>query len=88
MDKYTDHSIRVKRALAMSDVGRYPASAAAMLDAIPAEVIAALPARLIAKLLDANWALAQASKCIAEKDALAEGAIWDASGNRYREIAA
>jgi len=88
MTNQTDNSIRVKRALALSQIGAYPGSAQAMLNAIPPAVVAALPARLIAELLDANWRLAQEAKAIAEKDAIQEGAVWDATTVRHREVAA
>lgn len=87
MHKITTHQIKVKRALAMSSVGKTPASAQAMIAAIPDAVIDNLPARLIAQLLDANMALARASKDIAIRDAINEGAVWDSSRQAMREIA-
>ena len=59
-----------------------------MLRANRDEVIAALTARLIAQLIDANWALASASKAIAAAAAVETGIIWDARQGRSREIAA
>lgn len=88
MSNIIDHSTKVKRALRMSFIGANPGSAAAMLDSIPAEVVDALPARLIALMLDANWRLAQESKVIALCDAVSEGAIWDARSQKLRDIAA
>lgn len=88
MQTKPDNSIRVKRALALSGIGAYPGSAQVMLDAIPFDVIAALPARLLAQLLDANWQLSQSAKAIAAQDAISEGAVWDAAQGRHREIAA
>lgn len=82
------HTIKINRALAGAAIGRNPGSALDMLAAIPATVIDALPARLLAELLDANWSLAQASKALAHTDACAEGAIWDARRQQLREIAA
>lgn len=86
MQTMTDHTIKVNRALRMSDIGAYPSSASAMLAAIPSSVIDRLPAREIAALLDANWRLAGKSKAIACADAIAEGMIWDAKGQCHREI--
>lgn len=43
-----DHQIKVNRAVKLSAIGSHPGSAPAMLGAIPADVIATLPARLIA----------------------------------------
>lgn len=85
MTNLYDNKIKVNRALTMSQIGNNPASAAAMLAAIPNDVILALPSRMIAQILDANWRLAQNSKAIALRDALSDGAIWD--GQRSREIA-
>lgn len=59
-----------------------------MLDAIPAEVVAALTSRQLAALLDAMWQTACASKALANREAIAEGAIWDARRGQMREIAA
>lgn len=86
MTNNTDHLIKVNRAVKISAIGAHPGCASAMLAAIPADVMAALPARLIASLIDANWQLAQASKAIAIKDAITEGVLWD--GTKHREIAA
>jgi len=79
-------AIKINRALRLADVGRYPASAAAMLAAIPAEVIAALSARHVASILDANWDLAQEAKALAEAAAIDNGIIWDARRQVSREI--
>lgn len=87
MQTLADHSIKVNRALRNSGIGAYPSSAATMLAAIPEDIIDHLPARLIAKLLDANWRLAGQSKAIACADAITEGAIWDAKHERHLEIA-
>ena len=87
MHNSTNHQTKIKRALEMSRIGRHPASADHMLAAIPDAVIAALPARLIAQLLDTNTTLARASKDIAIRDAIDEGAVWDSSRQALREIA-
>jgi hypothetical protein len=87
MQTLANHQIKVNRAVRISQIGRYPASASAMLRAIPAEVIDALPARLIAVLMDAQWETCQASKAIAEADAITEGAVWDARAQKLREVA-
>ena len=65
----------------------HPASASSMLRAIPAEAVNALPARLIAQMIDANWRLASASKAIAARDALTEGGVWDEARGAMREFA-
>ena len=83
-----DHSRKVNKAATMCAIGTHPDSVAAMLRAIPGDVIAALPARLIAQLIDANWRLACASKALAAADAIQEGCVWDAQQGRHRDIAA
>ena len=88
MDSNANHSIKVNRAIAQSKIGNHPNSAAAMLRSIPSDIIAALPARLLAQLLDAQWALSGDSKAIATREAVQEGTIWDAAQNRSREIGA
>lgn len=77
------HSIKIKRALKLSTIGSCSGSAIAMLDAIPQSVVAALTSAQLADLIDANWRLAGASKAIAERDAVAEGAVWDARNQRH-----
>ena len=80
--------IKINRAMARARVGRYPGSARAMLDLIPATVAAALTSAQIAELLDAMWTASGASKALALADALDEGAIWDARRQCLREITA
>lgn len=87
MDTISNHSIKVNRAIGMCALSNYPQSASAMLAEIPQDVIATLPARLIAKMIDANWNLAQKSKDIATRDAVEEGVIWDNRCQKLREIA-
>lgn len=84
----TDHSRKVSRAIAMSRIGDCRESASAMLRAIPDEVIAALPARLIAQIIDANWRLARVNQAMGQADAINNGCIWDERQQRHRDIAA
>ena len=81
-----NHSIKVNRAIAQSKIGSHTNSAAAMMLSIPSDIIAALPARLLAQLLDSQWALSAYSQEIATREAVQEGIIWDATQNRSREI--
>lgn len=74
----TDHSIKVTRALGMADIGRYHASASAMLKAVPDCVVERLASADLAALLDSMWALAEKSKSIAEREIIDEGGVWDA----------
>lgn len=47
---------------------------------------AALSARHVASILDANWDLAQEAKALAEAAAIDNGIIWDARRQVSREI--
>lgn len=82
-----NHTTKVNRALRLSSIGRYGASASAMLQTIPDEVIAALSARHIASILDANWGLAQMSKAIASREIIENGFVWDTRKNRAVDLA-
>ncbi len=80
-------SVKINRALKMAKIGDNPGSASDMLDAIPAKIIKQLPSRLLADLLDANWALAQASKALANRETCENGAVWDGRHQALRDIA-
>ena len=80
-------SIKINRAIAAARIGAHPACAHDMLEAIPAKIVKRLPARLLAEMLDANWALAQASKALANKETCEFGAVWDSRTQRLRDIA-
>lgn len=82
------HTIKINRALSTSTIGTTPGAASDMLNAVPESIIAALPSRLLAELLDAQWALACRSKELANREAIDEGAMWDARGQRLVELAA
>lgn len=81
-------SIKINRAIALAKTGKNPGCALDMMAAIPANVVAHLPARLLAEMIDANWQLALASKAISTSGACDEGVIWDAANGRLRDIAA
>lgn len=81
-------SIKLDRAAKLCDLARYPASYAAMLDAIPASIIDALTARQIAELVDANWRLAQASKALRADEVISDGGIFDDRRGQFRALAA
>lgn len=83
----TDHPIKVNRAMSLASIGAYPESARAMLRAIPHIVVAALTAKQLAALMDANWTLAQASKAIAERAVIEDGGVWDATRGRFEALA-
>lgn len=86
MTNVSNHTIKINRAVAQSDVGQHPATATAMLAAIPADVIAALPSRLIAQMIDACDDLAATSKAIALRDALSDGGVWCDKSQEFVEI--
>lgn len=81
------HAIKVNRAVRLASIGRYPASAAAMLSAIPDCLIVGLTARQIAVTMDANWDLAQASKALAAREIIENGFVWDARHGISRDLA-
>lgn len=82
------HAIKINRAQALSTTGRYSASFAAMLEAIPLPVVVALTSRQLAALIDANWRLADASKAIATREICDDGFVWDTRRNCSRELTA
>lgn len=79
--------IKSNRVAKLCDLACYPNSYAAMVAAIPDAVWDALPARLIAELIEANWRLAGNSKALAAREALENGFVWDARRNCARDIA-
>jgi len=84
----TDHSTKINRARKASVIGDCPGSFAAMVDLVPASARATLTGRQIGELADAMWRACQQSKAIAAREAIDEGAVWDARSGRLREIAA
>ncbi len=48
-------SIKAKRARKIAECGNYPRTFSANLEKIPAEVVAAINSRQLAKLVDAMW---------------------------------
>ena len=80
-------SIKIDRARRLSGAGAYPATCAAALANVPASIVAALPARMLAELIDAMSAAHQSGKALALREACDEGAVWDARDGLLREIA-
>lgn len=79
-------ALKIKRARQLSTIGDCHETFAAMANAIPSDVVAALSSRRIAQIIDANWRLAGASKAAAEREAISNGAVWDERAQRMREI--
>ncbi len=86
--KTMQHAIKIRRAYAAAGIGGCPQSRAAMLQYLPEEVVERLPSRELARMLDALWAACQDAKALGARDAIDEGAIWDARLGRLREIGA
>lgn len=87
MDFVGRHEIKINRALRLAEVGRYPASASAMMDAVPASARANLTSQELAELLDAMWGVAERSKAIAAREVIDNGRIWDAREQCHRALA-
>lgn len=79
-------SIKITRALRKAIIGDCHESASAMLAAIPDSVIAALSSSQLAEMLDAAWRLSCTAKAIAEREAIANGGVWDERRQAFREI--
>jgi hypothetical protein len=86
MTTTSNHQIKVNRALRQSKIGKHPASASAMLRAVPNSVVAKVSSRELAEMLDAMWSLAEKSKAIANSEAISEGAVWDSQKQEFREL--
>jgi len=80
------HQIKIGRAIKLASIGRYHRSCDAMLKHVQPELIDRLTAGELAMVLDALWACAQKSKGIAEREIVAEGAVWDATSQRLIEL--
>lgn len=88
MTDIIDHRRKVKRALQIAAIGAHPLSASTMLDAMPASALDALTGAQLAEMIDAMWAVAGASKALAESAAIENGFIWDARRGVSKDIAA
>lgn len=83
----TDHARKINRAQKHSKIGDNGGSFTAMLGYVPPAALDKLSARDIAALVDAFWDCALASKALANQEALAEGAVWDAKAGILRALA-
>ena len=81
-------TIKINRAVKLAAIGRNPGPCADMLVMIPLSVRDALTARRLADMLDALWHACSASKAIAAAEACQNGAVWDASVGRLRDVVA
>lgn len=82
----TTHTVKLNKALKKAQVGKYPRSAEAMVRHLPILAIETCTSSEIAAVLDAMYSACQEAKAIAERDACAEGCVWDATQKRLREI--
>ena len=74
--------LKYMRTKSRSAIGIYHASFEAMWDNIPIEIKKALPSKMLAKLIDANWRLSSASKALATREIIENGFLWDAQRNK------
>lgn len=81
-------TIKINRARKLSVIGNTPGSFYAMIERIPATVTGAITSRQLADMVDAMWAACQEAKALAAKEAIDQGAVWDARSQRLRGIAA
>lgn len=72
----TNHSTKIQRAQNLSAWGKYPATFSNALAYIPDEVIAFLPARVIAAQVDSIVAAFDASKSIARREVASDGGLY------------
>ena len=81
-----NHSIKINRAQAQSKWGNNAETFSAMLGHIPASAVEKLTSAELAELVDAMMVCAQASKAIAEREAIENGFVWDSQNNRSIEL--
>lgn len=81
------HKVKIARAKQLATIGPCHASFEAVIDAVPEATIAAISSRALAELADAIWRSWGETKAIAERDAIAEGGIWDARRETFRALA-
>lgn len=79
-------NIKINRARKLSATGRYPGTCDAMLKHISRDVAAAVPARILALIIDDLYDASQAAKAIADREAVAEGVVWDAGRLQLRDL--
>lgn len=79
--------IKIERARRLSSTGNYPATFDAMLGHVSPTVIASVTGITLAHIIDDLYDASQAAKTIANREAVDEGAVWDANQQRHREIA-
>jgi hypothetical protein len=81
------HQVKIERARRLSTIGQYPASFSAVIEAINEDAIAALPSKTLAKLVDSIWRSWGDTKALAEREAIADGGVWDTRHNVFRGLA-
>jgi len=74
--------IKITRARKSSAIGANPETFAAMLAYVPTDVVNSLTSKLLAAQIDAIWQACGASKMIASREAIENGAVY-ANGNTY-----
>jgi hypothetical protein len=79
-------TIKISRAKKLSRIGVFHTSFDACLTRIPPAVVTALSAQLLADLVDAIWAACQDAEDRTEREAIADGAVWDAVSEKFVEF--
>jgi hypothetical protein len=81
-----DHSIKINRAFAQSQVGKYPRARAEALALIPETLLPWISSTSLAQLLDALHASHKAGRAVEAKSILEEGAVFDPRAGKMREL--
>ena len=81
-------TLKYRRVIVKAAVGRYPATADAMLATIPDDVATSLSADKLSRLLDAVWAACLEAKALALQGAVSEGAIYDPRKRQLIQVGA
>jgi hypothetical protein len=84
----TDHAIKRERARRLCPVGRYPETYAALSAHLPDRLLDRLTARDLADVIEAFARVSGTAKALADREAVANGCVWDARAGRLVEIAA
>ena len=79
-------TIKYERAKSLASTGVCHQTYYALSDHMPRAVYDALPARLVAEMMDGLFKLAQESKAIHAQEVIAEAGIWDNSLKRFRPL--
>jgi hypothetical protein len=82
----TDHAIKRERARRLCPVGRYPETYAALSAHLPERLVERLSARDLADVIEAFDLVSSTGKALADREAVANGCVWNARAGRLVEI--